>query len=84
MAEYLSSGGGETDLNLGNYERYLDIGLTHTNNITTGKIYKHVFVRKGKGGYLGRAVQVVPHITHAIADQMDMMRVCHSLKLCAN
>lgn len=60
--------GGEVDLDLGNYERYLNITLTRDNNITTGKIYKHVIEKERKGDYLGRTVQVVPHLTNAIQD----------------
>lgn len=63
--------GGEVDLDLGNYERYLDITLTRENNITTGKIYKHVIERERKGDYLGRTVQVVPHITDAIQEWIE-------------
>jgi CTP synthase len=58
--------GGEVDLDLGNYERYLNITLTRENNITTGKIYAHVIERERAGDYLGRTVQVVPHVTDAI------------------
>jgi CTP synthase len=63
--------GGEVDLDLGNYERYLNIKLTRENNITTGKIYKHVIERERKGDYLGKTVQVVPHITDAIQDWIE-------------
>ena len=60
--------GGEVDLDLGNYERYLNITLTRENNITTGRIYQHVIERERRGDYLGRTVQVVPHLTDAIQD----------------
>eukprot|EP00198_Chlamydomonas_reinhardtii_P008272 XP_001697609.1 CTP synthase [Chlamydomonas reinhardtii] len=60
--------GGEADLDLGNYERFLDITLTRDNNITTGKIYQAVIERERRGDYLGKTVQVVPHITDAIQD----------------
>ncbi len=63
--------GGEVDLDLGNYERYLNITLTHDHNITTGKIYSHVIQRERKGDYLGKTVQVVPHITNAIQDWIE-------------
>lgn len=58
--------GGEVDLDLGNYERFLDITLTKENNITTGKIYQSVINKERRGDYLGKTVQVVPHITDAI------------------
>lgn len=60
--------GGEVDLDLGNYERYLNITLTRENNITTGKIYQHVIEKERRGDYLGHTVQVVPHITGAIEE----------------
>ncbi|KAK3825030.1 MAG: CTP synthase [Benniella sp.] len=63
--------GGEVDLDLGNYERYLDVTLTRANNITTGKIYRDVIERERKGDYLGKTVQVVPHITDAIQDWVE-------------
>ena len=63
--------GGETDLDLGNYERYLNVNLTKENNITTGKIYQHVIERERRGDYLGKTVQVVPHVTDAIQDWVE-------------
>ncbi|KAI9665444.1 MAG: CTP synthase ura7 [Trizodia sp. TS-e1964] len=63
--------GGEVDLDLGNYERYLNITLTRENNITTGKIYQHVIDKERRGDYLGRTVQVVPHLTDAIQDWIE-------------
>ncbi|KAH9504718.1 CTP synthase 1 [Bulinus truncatus] len=60
--------GGEVDLDLGNYERFLDVTLTRDNNITTGKIYQQVISKERKGDYLGKTVQVVPHITNSIQD----------------
>lgn len=63
--------GGEVDLDLGNYERYLNITLTHDHNITTGKVYRHVIERERRGDYLGKTVQVVPHLTNAIQDWIE-------------
>ncbi|KAG2666995.1 hypothetical protein I3760_15G091600 [Carya illinoinensis] len=63
--------GGEVDLDLGNYERFLDIKLTRDNNITTGKIYQYVFDKERRGDYLGKTVQVVPHITDAIQEWIE-------------
>ncbi|KAF7665342.1 hypothetical protein LDENG_00146380 [Lucifuga dentata] len=60
--------GGEVDLDLGNYERFLDIRLTRDNNLTTGKIYQSVISKERRGDYLGKTVQVVPHITDAIQE----------------
>ncbi|CAN6354273.1 unnamed protein product [Urochloa humidicola] len=63
--------GGEVDLDLGNYERFLDIKLTRDNNITTGKIYQSVIDKERKGDYLGKTVQVVPHITDEIQEWIE-------------
>ncbi|MFB6185723.1 MAG: CTP synthase [Halobacteriaceae archaeon] len=58
--------GGEVDLDLGNYERFLDTDMTSDHNITTGKVYKHVIDRERSGDYLGKTVQIIPHITDDI------------------
>lgn len=63
--------GGEVDLDLGNYERFLDITLSRANNLTTGKIYAAVIERERRGDYLGKTVQVVPHITNEIQEQIE-------------
>ncbi|CAF0710741.1 unnamed protein product [Brachionus calyciflorus] len=63
--------GGEVDLDLGNYERFLDLDLNNDNNITTGKIYQHVISKERKGDYLGKTVQVIPHITDAIQEWVE-------------
>ncbi|XP_031100560.1 CTP synthase [Ipomoea triloba] len=63
--------GGEVDLDLGNYERFLDVTLTRDNNITTGKIYQSVLEKERRGDYLGKTVQVVPHITDAIKNWIE-------------
>ncbi|XP_022919669.1 CTP synthase 1 [Onthophagus taurus] len=68
---YVLDDGGEVDLDLGNYERFLDITLHRDNNITTGKIYKMVIDRERQGDYLGKTVQVVPHITDAIQEWVE-------------
>jgi len=67
--------GGEVDLDLGNYERFLDIALTRDNNITTGKVYAAVVERERRGDYLGKTVQVIPHITNEIQEWIE--RVAH-------
>ena len=68
---FVLNDGGEVDLDLGNYERYLNVTLTRENNITTGKIYHHVIERERRGDYLGRTVQVVPHLTDATQDWVE-------------
>eukprot|EP00499_Haloplacidia_sp_CaronLabIsolate_P010700 CAMPEP_0196782454 /NCGR_PEP_ID=MMETSP1104-20130614/11378_1 /TAXON_ID=33652 /ORGANISM="Cafeteria sp., Strain Caron Lab Isolate" /LENGTH=591 /DNA_ID=CAMNT_0042152687 /DNA_START=20 /DNA_END=1795 /DNA_ORIENTATION=+ len=67
--------GGEVDLDLGNYERFLDITLTRDHNITTGKAYHQVIRRERRGDYLGKTVQIIPHVTDAIQDWIE--RVAH-------
>jgi len=67
--------GGEVDLDLGNYERFLDVALTRNNNITTGKVYANVIEKERRGDYLGKTVQVVPHITNEIQEWIE--RVAH-------
>uniref|UniRef100_A0AC35TGT5 CTP synthase n=1 Tax=Rhabditophanes sp. KR3021 TaxID=114890 RepID=A0AC35TGT5_9BILA len=63
--------GGEVDLDLGNYECFLNVRLTRDNNITTGKIYQEVIQNERRGHYLGKTVQTIPHITDAISDWID-------------
>ena len=63
--------GGEVDLDLGNYERFLDIRLGRDNNLTTGKVYSAVIERERRGDYLGKTVQVVPHITNEIQEWIE-------------
>jgi len=63
--------GGETDLDLGNYERMMFLSLNRGNNVTTGKIYDSVIKKERRGDYLGKTVQVVPHITGAIIEWLD-------------
>ncbi|KAF6135212.1 hypothetical protein GIB67_035283 [Kingdonia uniflora] len=63
--------GGEVDLDLGNYERFLDVKLTRDNNITMGKINQYVSNKERKGDYLGKTVQVVPHQTDAIQEWIE-------------
>ncbi|KZO98562.1 CTP synthase [Calocera viscosa TUFC12733] len=72
---YVLNDGGEVDLDLGNYERYLDVTLSRENNITTGKIYSEVIQRERRGDYLGKTVQIIPHVTNAIQDWIE--RVSH-------
>lgn len=63
--------GGEVDLDLGNYERFLGVRLTRDNNITTGKIYSKVIEKERRGDYLGKTVQTIPHITAAIIEWVE-------------
>jgi len=62
--------GGEVDLDLGNYERFLNISLSWDHNITTGKVYKSVIDKERHGDYLGKTVQIIPHITNEIKERI--------------
>ncbi len=63
---YVTDDGAETDLDLGHYERYVDVALTAENNVTTGKVYSSVIEKERRGDYLGDTVRVIPHITDQI------------------
>ncbi|MBH33522.1 MAG: CTP synthetase [Euryarchaeota archaeon] len=67
--------GGEADLDLGNYERFLDVSLTRDHNLTTGKVYSAVIERERRGDYLGKTVQVIPHITNEIQDWIERVSI---------
>ena len=72
---YVLEDGGEVDLDLGNYERFLNINFTKDHNITTGKIYQRVIQKERDGAYLGKTVQIIPHITNEIQEWIH--RVAH-------
>ena len=67
---FVTKDGAETDLDLGHYERFLDTSLTQNNNFTTGLVYKTVIENERKGKYLGKTIQVVPHIVNEIKDRI--------------
>jgi len=69
---YVTDDGGETDLDLGHYERFLDQDLTQHHSVSTGKVYQSVIQRERAGGYLGKTVQVVPHVTDEIKDRIKV------------
>lgn len=73
--------GGETDLDLGNYERFLSVSLTKESNLSTGKIYQSVIERERMGDYLGKTVQVVPHISGEFNKVRGMPNVYIEIKL---
>ena len=70
---YVTDDGAETDLDLGHYERFLDVSMTRNNNTTTGQVYNEVIQRERRGDYLGATVQVVPHITDEIRHRMTRL-----------
>lgn len=67
---FVTDDGAETDLDLGHYERFIDENLTKNSSITMGKIYQEVIEKERKGDYLGKTVQVIPHITNAIKEKI--------------
>ncbi len=67
---FVTDDGAETDLDLGHYERFIDLNLSKSNNVTTGKIYWSVITKERKGDYLGGTVQVIPHITNEIKERI--------------
>ncbi|WP_034257011.1 CTP synthase [Adhaeribacter aquaticus] len=70
---FVTDDGAETDLDLGHYERFLNIPTSQANNVTTGKIYHHVITEERRGAYLGKTVQVVPHITDEIKRRLLLL-----------
>ncbi|NCB37399.1 MAG: CTP synthase [Erysipelotrichia bacterium] len=67
---FVTEDGAETDLDLGHYERFIDINLTRYNSITTGQVYSTVIAKERRGDYLGATVQVIPHITNCIKENI--------------
>lgn len=70
---FVTDDGAETDLDLGHYERFIDINLTKNSSITTGKIYWSVLTKERRGDYLGATIQVIPHITNEIKDRLKIL-----------
>ena len=67
---FVTEDGAETDLDLGHYERFLNVKTSQANNVTTGRIYQNVIEKERKGDFLGKTVQVIPHITNEIKDRI--------------
>lgn len=70
---FVTDDGAETDLDLGHYERFLNVPTSQANNVTTGRIYQTVIEKERKGDYLGKTVQVIPHITNEIKRRMQIL-----------
>ena len=70
---YVTDDGAETDLDLGHYERFLNVPTSQANNVTTGKIYQSVIEKERRGEFLGKTVQVVPHITNEIKERIQIL-----------
>ena len=77
---YVTEDGAETDLDLGHYERFTNQPTSKANNVTTGKIYKSVIEKERKGEYLGKTVQVIPHITDEIKRRIQTAGAEESLR----
>lgn len=74
---YVTVDGAETDLDLGHYERFLGVHTTQANNVTTGRIYQSVINKERRGDYLGKTVQVIPHITDEIKRRIKLLGTLH-------
>ena len=70
---FVTNDGAETDLDLGHYERFLNVPTSQANNVTTGKIYQSVIEKERKGEFLGKTVQVIPHITDEIKERIQIL-----------
>ncbi|WP_047244765.1 CTP synthase [Maribacter thermophilus] len=70
---YVTDDGAETDLDLGHYERFLNVRTSQANNVTTGRIYQSVIEKERRGEFLGKTVQVVPHITNEIKERVQLL-----------
>ena len=70
---YVTDDGAETDLDLGHYERFLNVNTSQANNVTTGRIYQSVIEKERRGEFLGKTVQVIPHITNEIKERIQLL-----------
>ena len=70
---YVTDDGAETDLDLGHYERFLNVPTSQANNVTTGRIYQSVIQKERRGEFLGKTVQVIPHITNEIKERIQIL-----------
>ena len=70
---YVTDDGAETDLDLGHYERFLNVSTSQANNVTTGRIYQSVIEKERRGEFLGKTVQVIPHITNEIKERVQLL-----------
>ncbi len=70
---YVTDDGAETDLDLGHYERFLNVSTSQANNVTTGRIYQSVIEKERRGEFLGKTVQVIPHITNEIKERIQIL-----------
>ncbi|MBM3898262.1 MAG: CTP synthase [Thaumarchaeota archaeon] len=78
---FVTDDGGETDMDLGTYERFLDVNLTKDHNITTGQVYLDVIQAERRGDYLGKCVQIIPHVTDAIRERIRNVALKHDVDI---
>src|ERR687887_1300965 len=76
---FVTDDGGECDMDIGNYERFLNIAMTESHNITTGRVYMDVIRAEREGKYLGQCVQIIPHVTDGIKN--TLIKIANSEKL---
>lgn len=76
---YVTEDGAETDLDLGHYERFLNVHTSQANNVTTGRVYQSVINKERRGDYLGKTVQIIPHITDEIKRRVKLLGSRHQL-----
>src|SRR5881397_4033956 len=77
---FVTDDGAETDLDLGHYERFTHAHLTQSNNLTSGRIYENIITRERRGDYLGKTVQVIPHVTNEI--KAALKKVAQDVDVC--
>jgi CTP synthase len=70
---FVTDDGAETDLDLGHYERFLNVTTSQANNVTTGRVYQSVIEKERRGEFLGKTVQVIPHVTNEIKERMQLL-----------
>jgi len=78
---YVTQDGAETDLDLGHYERFLDIPMSQLNNVTSGSIYQSIIEKERKGDFLGKTVQVIPHITNEIKNRILLLETAKQFEI---
>src|SRR5881398_3258825 len=67
---FVTEDGAETDLDLGHYERFIDVNLSRDSNVTTGQVYSSIISKERRGDYLGGTIQVIPHVTNEIKNRV--------------
>ena len=79
---FVTEDGAETDLDLGHYERFTDENLTRASNFTTGQVYNEVLQKERRGDYLGKTIQVIPHVTGEIKRRIALVAKTNGISCC--